>query len=317
MARLEGSVFRDSCTTVYTQCSQLHKLHPFPIKHQLGSNQTTMIGLKACLTALAAQGVLRGVSAAPGFASAPPDEFLQPGVDRANCLGFREALPGDTCISLALASGIPLERFLQINPQIGRVEDCPGRLLAHFYYCVSSKLDGNAFSYAHLAPLTDPGLQTLPPPSATSAAAAAAPTRTPAFRAGILQVLPTAAPEGAKPPPDLQCDDVGSDAVQNQCYKTVAKYGPTARAQVSEWCRTFLWSEVSELRFDRWDPLLQIPETAGWRGRSACSRKYNGYPAAMSTFCWCLRENKYPAPTWALKGNPCASPNQKACDPPP
>ncbi|TLD28670.1 hypothetical protein PspLS_03467 [Pyricularia sp. CBS 133598] len=276
-----------------------------------------MIGLKACLTVLTAHGLLSGVSAAPRLASVPPDEFLQPGADKANCLGFREALPGDTCISIALASGIPLERFLQINPQIRRVEDCPTRLLANFYYCVSSKLNGEAFSYTYAPPLTDPGLQTPPPPTPKATEAPAAPTRTPAFRAGILKVLPTAAPEGAKPPPNLKCDDVGPGAVHNQCYKTIAKYGPTARAKVSEWCKTFLWSEVSAPWFDVWDPQLQIPETAGWRGRAACSEKYNGFPAAMSTFCWCLHEKKYPEPTWALTGKPCVNANVKPCDPPP
>ncbi|KAI6367242.1 hypothetical protein MCOR25_004975 [Pyricularia grisea] len=277
-----------------------------------------MIGLKACLTAMAAYGLLRGVSAAPTFALSPPDEFLQPGADKANCLGFREALPGDTCLSLSLASGIPIERFLQINPQIGRVEDCPTRLLANFYYCVASTLYGEAFSYAYLPPLTDPGLQTLPTPTPTppkATEAPAAPTRTPPSRATILEVLPTAAPEGAKPPSDLKCE-IGPEANDNQCYKTFALYGPTASSKVSEWCKTFLWSEVSATAFDAWDPHTTIPEAPGWRLRAACSGKYNGAPAAMSTFCWCVHEKKYPAPTWSLQGRPCVNPVLNPCTPP-
>ncbi|TLS24068.1 hypothetical protein PpBr36_08322 [Pyricularia pennisetigena] len=276
------------------------------------------MGLKACLTTLAAQAFLTGVSAAPGFSSAPPDELLQPGADKANCLGFREALPGDTCLSMALVSGIPIERFLQINPQIGRAEDCPTRLLANFYYCVASKLYGGAFSYVNLPPLTDPGLQTLPPPTPSppqATEAPAAPTRTPPWRVTVLEVLPTAAPEGAKPPADLKCE-IGPDANDNACYRSFAHYGPTASSQMSEWCKTFLWSEVSATAFDAWDPHARIPEAKGWRLRGDCKARYDGFPAAMSTFCWCVHEKKYPAPTWKAKARVCVNPMIDPCTPP-
>lgn len=277
-----------------------------------------MVRLRAFLAVLAIKFLLKDVIAAPRFAIIPPDEFLQPGADKTNCLGFREAISGDTCTSMALVSGIPLGRFLQINPQIGTAEDCSTKLLANYYYCVASKLNGDMFEYNHVPHLTEPARQDVPsptyaPPPANEAPAP--PARTTPFRASILDVLPTAAPEIAKPPADLKCE-IAPNADDNQCYKSFAHYGPTASAQMSEWCKTFLWSEVSATNFNAWDPHSKIPDAPNWNLRAGCKNKYNGNPNAMSTFCWCIHDTKYPKPTWPATARFCPNPMVKPCLPP-
>ncbi|KAL8392313.1 hypothetical protein RB595_002489 [Gaeumannomyces hyphopodioides] len=240
--------------------------------------------MRVNLTTVATLALLGAVSAETPLPSA---DKLQPGHFPAwVCHAWEVAGAGDTCQVVAERNRLSIDRFVEMNPQIGSAQDCAANLLAGFFYCVSTSPElapgaGAATgevpgAHERGPPAARPAPPPPPPPAETqqpSPAASAPPAAAPA---------PTEAPR-------MECRHQSD----NNCWKMWAIAGPNYSSRFGTFCANVLAETRS---WDKWEAVKGL----GYPGYKYmdfdCQTKYQANPQALTTLCECLRRGSVTSP---------------------
>jgi hypothetical protein len=138
-----------------------------------------------------------------------------------SCQESALAVPGDTCQSMADKNGLSLASFVSINPQIGGLANCPGRVWAYTWYCIMILPETWATNLIPGPTPLSPANSAAPPKPATATA-----NHPPSPPPTTLKTTPA-------PPTPTSC-------ALNDCYRgfALAAYG-AAKSQ-SSWCTSLL-----------------------------------------------------------------------------
>ncbi|KAL8305871.1 hypothetical protein RB597_003453 [Gaeumannomyces tritici] len=219
----------------------------------------------------------------------PPADKLQPGHFPAwVCHAWEVAGAGDTCQVMAERNRLSVDRFVEMNPQIGgSAQDCAANLLAGFFYCISTspELAPGAGTATGEAPVDrergPPAARPAPPPPPP-------PAETPPPATTTTAAPPPAAPVPTQPP-QIEC----RHQPDNACWKMWAIAGPNYNSQFNTFCANVLAETRS---WDNWEAVKGLGYPSYKYMDYDCQRKYQADPRALTTLCDCQTRGSVTSP---------------------
>lgn len=243
--------------------------------------------MRVNLTNIATLASLGAVSAVTPL---PPADRLQPGhVPDWVCHAWEMAGVGDTCQVVVERNRVSIDRLIEMNPQIGSVQDCATKLLAGFFYCIATSPElppggGTATGEIPGEHERGPPAARPKPPPPPPALETQPPDLTPIQPAPPLP--PSPAPTKA---PEIECR-YQSD---NECWKMWAIAGPNYSSRFGTFCANVL---AEPRTWTNWDAVKGLGYPNYQYMDFACQTKYQANPQALTTLCECLRHGSVTRP---------------------